>query len=84
MIAGVSDAAALRTRGAQPFLAGEDAERVLTWVLRELNNADKHRLIPVMIDHTSVIPIGHPRSKARHGRLRFGGIQQTDSSSERA
>ncbi len=64
MIAGVSDGAARRIRAAQPFLAGEDAERVLTWVLHELNNADKHRLIPVVIDHTSVV---HVHLRKRHG-----------------
>jgi hypothetical protein len=54
MIAGVSETAAARIRAAQPFQAGDDAERVLTWVIHELNNADKHRLIPVVLDHTSV------------------------------
>lgn len=66
MIMGVSNAAAARIRAAQPFQAGGDAERALTWVLHELNNADKHRLIPVVLDHTSVVHV--------HLRKRDGAI----------
>lgn len=66
MIAGVSDAAAGRIRAAQPFNAGDGAERVLTWILHELNNADKHRLIPVVLDHTSVV---HVHLRKRDGSL---------------
>lgn len=66
MIAGVSDEAAHRIRSAQPFLAGANADRVLTWVLQELNNADKHRLIPVTIDHTSVV---HVHLRKRDGTV---------------
>jgi hypothetical protein len=54
MIAGVSDRAAERIRGAQPYHLGADAESALTWVIHELNNTDKHRLIPVAVEHTSV------------------------------
>jgi len=57
MITGVSASAEERIRAAQPYHAGADAERVLTWILHELNNADKHRLIPVAIDHTSVVHV---------------------------
>jgi hypothetical protein len=57
MITGVSASAEKRIGAAQPYHAGGDAERVLTWILHELNNADKHRLIPVAIEHTSVIHV---------------------------
>ena len=34
-------------RPRQPYHAGPDATRVLTWVVHELNNTDKHRIIPI-------------------------------------
>lgn len=59
MIAGVSaQAAADRIRAAQPYHAGNDAERVLIWIVQELNNAEKHRIIPVMTTYSFV---GHVR-----------------------
>ena len=54
MIVGVSDRARERIRAAQPFHLDGDAECALTWVVHELNNTDKHRLIPVAVEHTSV------------------------------
>jgi hypothetical protein len=58
MIAGVSAQAATRIEAAQPYHAGADADKVLTWVLHELNNTDKHRMIPVTTTYTF---IGHVR-----------------------
>ena len=58
MIAGVSAQAADRIRAAQPYHAGADAERVLTWIVQELNNAEKHRIIPVTTAYSFV---GHVR-----------------------
>jgi hypothetical protein len=66
MIAGVSEEASVRIRAAQPFHAGQDADRVWTWVLHQLNNTDKHRLIPVTIDYTFV---GHVRMTTADGTV---------------
>ena len=54
MILGVSERARERIRAAQPYHLGGDAESALTWVVHQLNNTDKHRLIPVAVEHTSV------------------------------
>src|SRR5713101_158737 len=54
MIEGVSANAATRIRAAQPFHAGAHAERVLTWVVHELNNTDKHRIIPLTTTYSFV------------------------------
>lgn len=48
-IRGVSQSAANRIFAAQPFHLGDRAEEELTWVVQELNNTDKHRLIPVTL-----------------------------------
>lgn len=45
-IAGVSAMAERRIEACQPFKAGAAAEETLTWAVHELNNTDKHRLIP--------------------------------------
>lgn len=57
-IVGVSAHAATRIEAAQPYHAGPDAERTLTWVVHELNNTDKHRIIPVTTTYSFV---GHVR-----------------------
>lgn len=49
LIAGVSTEAADRIRAAQPFNAGAEAERASTWLVHELNNIDKHRVIPIAV-----------------------------------
>jgi hypothetical protein len=54
MIAGVSANAETRIRAAQPFHAGADAEQVLTWLVHELNNTDKHRVIAVTTTYSFV------------------------------
>jgi hypothetical protein len=64
MIAGVSPQAAARSRAAQPFHLAT-AEETLTWVVQELNNTDKHRVIPMVRTYTSV---GHLRMTTPEGR----------------
>lgn len=64
MIAGVSANAATRIRAAQPFLAGADAKRVSTWLVHELNNTDKHRVIPIAVACSFV---GHIRMTKADG-----------------
>jgi hypothetical protein len=54
MIRGVSDSAANRIQAAQPFNLGDRAEEALTWAVQELNNTDKHRLIPVTLIYAFV------------------------------
>jgi hypothetical protein len=58
MIVGVSAQASARIEAAQPFHAGADAEKVVTWALHELSNTDKHRMIPATTTYTFV---GHVR-----------------------
>jgi hypothetical protein len=53
-ITGVSAAAAQLIRAVQPYHMGANANNVLTWLLQELNNTDKHRVIPVTTTFTSV------------------------------
>ena len=64
MIAGVSVEAAIRIEAAQPYNAGPDAARTLLWVVHELNNTDKHRIIPVTTTYSFV---GHVRMFTRDG-----------------
>jgi hypothetical protein len=54
MIVGVSDNARMRIQAAQPYHAGPDAERTLTWVVQQLNNTEKHRIIPVTTSYSFV------------------------------
>ena len=58
MIAGVSAQAAVRIEAAQPYRVGADADKVLTWVIHELSNTDKHRMLPVTTTYSFV---GHLR-----------------------
>jgi hypothetical protein len=53
-IRGVSPSAANRILAAQPFHLGDRAEEELTWAVQELNNTDKHRLIPVTVVYAFV------------------------------
>ena len=66
MIAGVSASAADRIRGAQPFHLGEQADRALTWLVHELNNTDKHRVIPVTASYCCV---GYVRMRKKDGSV---------------
>ena len=65
MIAGVSAEAQTRIQAAQPYHAGGDAECTLTWVVHELNNTDKHRVIPITTTYSFV---GHVRMRKLDGR----------------
>lgn len=53
-VKGVSQSAADRIRALQPFHLGDHAEEELTWAVQELNNTDKHRLIPVAVVYAFV------------------------------
>lgn len=53
-IRGVSPSAANRIFAAQPFHLGDRADEELTWIVQELNNTDKHRLIPVTLIYAFV------------------------------
>jgi hypothetical protein len=64
MIQGVSANASTRIRAAQPFHAGANAESTLTWVVHELNNTDKHRVIPATTTYSFV---GHVRMRKGDG-----------------
>jgi hypothetical protein len=46
-----------RIRAAQPYHLDGDAESALTWVVHELHNTDKHRLIPVTVEYMSVVRV---------------------------
>lgn len=55
MIAGISDEAAERIKIAQPFNAPEVRDSTLLWALHELNNTDKHRIIPITVLKSAVV-----------------------------
>jgi len=55
MIVGVSDEAAWRVKTAQPFNAPEVRDSTLLWALHELNNTDKHRMIPITVLKSAVV-----------------------------
>jgi len=93
MIVGVSAQAAVRIEAAQPYHAGPDAEKVLIWVLHELNNTDKHRMIPVTTTYTfvghvriirtdgSFVDILPPQEEMRHALhdgMEIARVQMTD------
>ena len=58
MIEGLSAQARARIQAAQPYHAGDEADKTLIWIVHELNIADKHRLIPVTTLYSFV---GHLR-----------------------
>lgn len=55
MIVGVSDEAAWRIKTVQPFNAPEVRDSTLLWALHELNNTDKHRMIPITVLKSAVV-----------------------------
>lgn len=60
MIKGVSDSASALIDSLQPYHRGSDAHKDTLWVLKKLNNTDKHRVIPATLVY------------ARHLRVNIG------------
>lgn len=55
MIDGVSARASWRIEHAQPFNAPDVRDTTLLWALHELNNTDKHRIIPLTVLKSAVV-----------------------------